>query len=418
MSSAIDFDDPANPTLDASFVHKAFPTLASDWVFMDNAGGSLPLGSVIDAVADYMRRWPVQLGASYAPSAEAGDRVEAGRAAIASLFAAGAATPADPSSVVLGASTSSLFSRLARGLVPLLDPGDEIIVTEVDHEANVSPWHRLTEAGAVIRTWPLNRDSLALEPADLEPLLGERTRLVCFTHASNILGSVTPLATITKLAHGVGARVCVDGVAYAPHRAMAVTDAGVDFYAFSLYKVFGPHCAALYGQPAALAPLANLNHRFYSVDNVPGKLEPGAFPYELVAAAATIPAYLDALGQRSGGDAYAAIAAHEQRLAARLLDYLDSRSDARVMGDPRPGPDRLPTVSFVLDGRPSRTVPPVTDAARIGLRFGHFYAPALVRALGLAEEDGVIRVSLAHYNTLEDVDRLIAVLDERVPPAS
>ncbi len=409
-------DDHSPPELDLDYARSRFPGLASGWVYMDNAGGSLPLGSVIDAVADYMRHWPVQLGATYAPSAEAGRRVDAGRQAIARLMSMGASTPADPGTVVLGASTSSLFSRVARGLAPGIRPGDEIVVTAVDHEANISPWQRLERQGAIVRTWPLNLDTLALETSDLEPLLGDRTRLVCCTHASNILGSVTDLPAISRLTKQAGARLCVDGVAYAPHRAMAVADAGVDYYAFSLYKVFGPHCAGLFGQREALLELDNQNHRFFSDDYVPGKLEPGAFPYELVAAATAIPDYLEELGRRSGGDAFAAISAHERRLSGRLLEYLGTRSDARIMGSGRADANRLPTISFVLSGRPSASVPPVTDDARLGIRFGHFYAPALMTAMGLEPDDGVIRVSLAHYNSIEEVDRLIEVLETRVPP--
>ena len=410
-------DDRSTAGLDLDYARSRFPGLASEWVYMDNAGGSLPLGSVIDSIADYMRHWPVQLGATYAPSAEAGRRVDAGRAAIARLMSMGGHTSVDPETVVLGASTSSLFSRVARGLAPGIRPGDEIVVTAVDHEANVSPWHRLQRHGARIRTWPLNLDSLALEARDLEPLLSDRTRLVCCTHASNILGSVTDLGAISRLTKDAGARLCVDGVAYAPHRAMAVADAGVDFYAFSLYKVFGPHCAALFGRREALRELDNQNHRFFSDDYVPGKLEPGAFPYELVAAATAIPDYIEALGRRSGGDAFAAIAAHERALSGRLLDYLGTRPDARIMGSAEADAGRLPTISFVLSGRPSASVPPVTDEAGLGIRFGHFYAPALMTALGLEPDDGVIRISLAHYNSLEEVGRLIDVLDTKVRPA-
>ncbi len=404
------------PPLDLEFVRRRFPGLASDWVYMDNAGGSLPLDSVIRSISDYLRHWPVQLGASYRPSVEAGLRVDAGRAAIAHLFSLGGQTPADPASVVLGASTSSLFSRVARGLAPSLRPGDEIIVTNVDHEANISPWTRLARDGVTVRTWPLNRDTLALEPDDLAPLLTEKTRLVCCTHASNILGSVTDLDAIGALARSAGALLCVDAVAYAPHRAMAAADHGADFYAFSLYKVFGPHCAALYARPDALLALENQNHRFFPDDYVPGKLEPGAFPYELVASATAIPDYLDELARHCGTDRpFDAIARHEQGLAAMLLDYLESRPDARVMGHPKADGHRLPTISFVLAGRASRSVPPLTDQAGIGIRFGHFYAPALVEALGLEPDDGVIRVSLAHYNTASEVRRLIEVLDAGVP---
>jgi selenocysteine lyase/cysteine desulfurase len=230
---------------------------------------------------------------------------------------------------------------------------------------------------------------------------------------------VTDLDAIAVLTRSAGARLCVDAVAYAPHRAMAAADSGADYYAFSLYKVFGPHCAALFGRPESLLELENLNHRFFADDYVPGKLEPGAFPYELVAGAAAIPKYLAELAARSGaGNPFDAIALHEREMTARFLDYLDARPDARVMGNPRADDARLPTISFVLAGRPSRSVPPLTDAAGIGIRFGHFYAPALMEALGLDPDDGVIRVSLAHYNTLDEVDRLIAVLDAQAAPVS
>jgi cysteine desulfurase family protein (TIGR01976 family) len=400
--------------LPVGWVRDQFPALAACGVLLDNAGGSAPLGRVADRVAEYMRRWPVQLGATYRESAMASAALDEARRNIAGMM--GPANAPDPDELVVGASTSSLISRLARSIAPQCRPGDEIVVTDVDHEANISPWRRLEKRGVVVRTWRLNRDTLRLETDDLLPLLSDRTRIVCFTHASNILGEVMPVAEITRLVHGAGARVCVDGVAFAPHRGLDVRGWGVDFYAFSLYKVYGPHCAVLFCRESALESLANLNHLFMDDNAGPGKLEPGAFPYELLYGAGGVPDYLEELGTRvepSGGvpAAFNAITEHERRLSRRLLDFLESRSAVQIMGPRGDGPENLPTISFTVDEKKSSAIPPVCDRDGIGIRWGHFYAPRLIDRLGLTGRDGVVRVSMVHYNTEAEVDRLIAALE-------
>ena len=402
--------------LPLDWVRAQFPALAMDWILMDNAGGSVPLGRVIDRVSNYMARWPVQLGASYAPSAEAGKLLEDARESLAAMMVGhdGARPAADE--LVIGSSTSSLVSRLARALAPDLTPGDEIIVTDVDHEANITPWRRLAALGVKLRTWHLNPESQRLEIDDLRPLLNERSRLVCFTHASNLLGEATPVREITALAHEHDARVCVDGVAYAPHRPLAVRDWDVDFYAFSMYKVYGPHCAVMFARRDRLAELNNINHQFMDGMDGPGKLEPGSFPYELLYGAAGVPGYLAELSQRLGGksdgaQAWQAIADQEAVLSSRLLDYLDSRDDAEIVGSARLSSVRLPTISFTVAGQRSSAIPPLCEPAQIGIRWGHFYAPRLIERLGLTDRDGVVRVSMVHYNTVDEVDALIRTLD-------
>lgn len=402
--------------LPLDWVRAQFPALATDWILMDNAGGSVPLGSVIDRVSHYMARWPVQLGASYAPSAEAGKLLEDARESLAAMMvgADGARPTADE--LVVGSSTSSLVSRLARAIAPDLTPGDEIIVTDVDHEANITPWRRLAALGVKLRTWHLNLESRRLEIDDLRPLLNERSRLVCFTHASNLLGEATPVKDITALAHKHDARVCVDGVAYAPHRPLAVRDWDVDFYVFSMYKVYGPHCAVMFTRSDRLAELNNINHQFMDGMEGPGKLEPGGFPYELLYGAAGVPDYLAELGQRLDGGAddaqpWRAIADQEAALSSRLLDYLHSREDVEIVGSAGNLSSRLPTISFTVTGQRSSAIPPLCEPARIGIRWGHFYAPRLVERLGLTDRDGVVRVSMVHYNTIDEVDTLIRSLD-------
>lgn len=397
--------------LDVDWVRSRFPALRSDWTLMDNAGGAAPLDAVVERIADYLRRWPVQLGASYAPSMEAGRRQAEAREALAGLFATGGGPAPAPGQVAIGASTTSLLSRLARSLAPTLSAGDEIIVTDVDHEANIGPWLRLQAQGVVIRWWRIRGDSMQLELEDLDALLTARTRLVCFTHASNLLGSAVDIRAVASRAHAAGARCCVDGVAYAPHRALAFAEWGVDWYVFSLYKVFGPHCAVLCSSPGGAAMLANLNHEWMQPADAAGRLEAGAYPYELAWGAAAVPAYLDALGAHQGGAAFAAIEAHERALTARLLDWLATRGGTRIIGARTAGPERLPTVSFVTPRATPAAVVAHTDKAKIGIRHGHFYAPRLVEALGLARNAGVVRVSLAHYNTLEEVERLVAALE-------
>lgn len=404
------------------WVRSRFPALAGDWVLMDNAGGTAPLAEVADRVADYLRFHPVQLGASYGASATAGELQAAARASLTRLLAAGGGPAPAADELVVGASTTSLLQRLARAMIPGLTEGDEVVVTNVDHEANNTPWRRLAGRGLRIREWRLDRQSLRLEPAALAGLLGERTRLVCFPHASNLLGEALDVRAVTAMAHEAGARVCVDGVAYAPHAALAVKDWDVDYYVFSLYKVFGPHLAVLYGKAEALAGLANINHDFYGIADVPGKLEPGAWPYELLHGATAVPDYLASLGSRLAGGgaprsdalarAFDGIHAHESALAARLLAFLDGHPAIRVVGSARPGPGRFPTLSFAVPGRRASEITPRVDTAGIGIRWGHFYAPRLVEALGLTEADGVVRASLVHYNTLDEAERLIAALEE------
>jgi cysteine desulfurase family protein (TIGR01976 family) len=399
-------------SLDLPWVRARFAALRTDWALMDNAGGSAPLAAVAERIAEYLRRWPVQLGASYAPSAEAGQRQAEARAALAGLFAtAGGAAPA-PGQVAIGASTTSLFSRLARSLAPALAPGDEIIVTDADHEANIGPWLRLQAHGVRIRWWRICRESMRLEPDDLDALLSARTRLVCFTHASNLLGSAQDLAPIVARARAAGARTCVDGVAYAPHRGLAFDEWGVDWYAFSLYKVFGPHCAVLCSSPGGAELLSNLNHEWMAPPDAAGRLEAGAWPYELAWGAAAVPEYLAALGSHHGGVApFEIIAAHERALTSRLLEWLGTRPGVKIVGSPSAARERLPTVSFLPPRHSPAELVSQVDRARIGIRHGHFYAPRLVEALGLARDSGVVRVSLAHYNTLDEVDRLLGALE-------
>ncbi len=380
-------------TLDLTWVRAQFPSLASEWALLDSAGGSQILGRVIERVREFYLTSNVQLGGAYAPSVLAGERVAAAGVGLQQFFGAREACE-----LVQGASSTQLLANLAQAFAPSLKPGDEIVVTDCDHEANIGPWRRLASRGVVVREWRVDHESFALRAEDLEPLLGPRTRLVCFTHASNLLGVVHPVEEWTRLVHAHGAQVCVDGVAFAPHRPLAVAAWDVDYYVCSLYKVFGPHQAALYGKRERLLALAKLNHEFIGDDEVPYKLQPGGVSYELAHALGGIFEYLREVPA-------AEIQAHETRLLERLLGYLRGKRGVRLIGRPE-----VPTISFTVDGRRASEIVEAVAQRKVGIKHGHFYAKRLCDALGLS--DGVVRASLVHYNTLDEVDRLAAALEE------
>ncbi len=393
---------------DLDFIRGHFPGLAGEWAYMDNAGGSHVLAGVADRVRDFLLTTPVQHGASYAPSQAAARKVAEATAAVARMINA-----ARPEEVVIGPSTTFLLQQLARGMADGLHPGDEIVVTNVDHESNIGPWRALAAQGVVIREWQVDPTSLELPLAGLERLLGPRTRLVAVTHCSNVLGTIMPIAEIAQLAHAAGAELCVDGVALAPHRGVDVQALGCDWYVYSFYKTYGPHQAVLWGRHERLLELASLNHWFIGKDRVPYKLQPGNVNYELAWGCAGIPEYLGALGRHHAAEPFEVVAAHEEALAERLLGWLRARNDVRIIGRRSGARDeRVPTISFVAEGRRSSAVVAAVDAHRVGIRYGDFYARRLIEALGLAEQDGVVRVSMVHYNTLGEVDRLIAALDQ------
>lgn len=399
--------------LDLDLVRSHFPALAlDDWAYLDNAGGSQVLGVVARRVADYMLTTSVQTGASYPASVRASERLAEARRRIATLIGA-----PRPEEVVLGPSTTVLMRFLATAMASQFSPGDEIVVTDFDHESNIGPWLMLGDQGVVIRTWHANAETGEIDLADLDALLNPKTRLVCVTHASNILGAINPIAAIAEKVHAAGARLCVDAVAYAPHRAVDVAALGADYYVFSFYKVYGPHFAVLWGRHEHLLELDGLYHYFYGKAVVPGKLEPGNTNYELAWGSAGIVDYLEEIGGAPGRAgvvaAFDQIAAHEEKLSARVLDWLNARNDIRIVG-PRTADRaiRVPTIAFKVDGRRADDVVRAVEADHIGIRFGDFHSRRLIERLNLQDDGGVVRVSMVHYNTLEEADRLLAALDK------
>jgi cysteine desulfurase family protein (TIGR01976 family) len=410
----------ASAPLDITFVRRQFPSLDGDCVFLDNAGGSQALGRVIDRIADYLRTTNVQLGASYAVSERAGERMQEAQRRMAAFINAGR-----PEEVVMGPTSTLLVQLLARAMSHQFTPGDELVISRADHESNIGAWVGLESIGVVPRLWELDRRSQRLELDGLERVMSPRTKLVAFTHASNIFGTIHPVAEITRFVHDRGAKVCVDGVAYAPHRLVDVVAWDVDYYVLSLYKVYGPHHALLYGKHEHLLELANLYHYFIPKDRIPYKLQPGNPNYELSWGSVGIVDYVEELGARAEPPdqapralmqaAFASIADHEEALARRLLDYLATKPRVRVVGETAADRTvRVPTISFIVDGMASPEVVRQIDPLQIGIRSGDFHSRRLVDHLGFQPAGGVVRVSMVHYNTLEEIDRLIAGLDATI----
>ena len=280
-----------NPiVLDVNYVRKQFPALKKKFVFMDNAGGSQTLGKVMTRITDYLTNYDVQLGASYEVSANAGKVLNDAHQTIAEFINA-----KRHEEVVIGPSTTMLLRILSLTISSKWKKGSEIIVTNSDHEANVSCWTDLKKKGIVIKIWKVNKKTLQLEIDDLKKLISKKTKLVAVVHASNLLGTINPINKIAKVVHKAGALLCIDGVAFAPHRLVDVQKLDVDFYVFSWYKVYGPHQAVLYGRYDLLKKLDSINHYFIGRGAVPYKLQPGNFNFELTYSLAGISEYFTQL---------------------------------------------------------------------------------------------------------------------------
>jgi cysteine desulfurase family protein (TIGR01976 family) len=403
-------------SLDLEFARSQFPGLSRGWAFFDNAGGSQILKGALERINTFLIEKNVQIGGSYAVSQDAAKALYEAREAAMHLVNA-----RRPEEIVFGSSTTALLQNLARAMQSQLSPGDEIIVTISDHESNIGPWERLKALGVNLKIWPLNKTTFTLDLDDLAQLMTPRTKLVCVTHASNILGSINPIRQIADFVHARGALLCVDAVAYAPHRAVDVQAFDADYYVFSLYKTYGPHYALMYGKYDLLAELDTLYHYFYGKDKIPGKLEPGNPNYELAYSTCGIVDYLVELGARSGENgtirqkieaAFVAITAQEDALTERLLSYLRSRNDCSIIGQSvNRESRRVPTISFRFDARDAAEICKAIDDQKIAIRFGDFHSRRLAEYLDLTDHNGMLRVSMVHYNTIEEVDRLTAALD-------
>jgi len=405
-----------SPTLaipDAAAIRSWFPSLNTDFAFLENAGGSQVPAVVIDAIRDYMLSSYVQLGASYSQSQKATAVVADAHDYIETFMGAKGL-----GRVALGPSTTALTNVLANAYADTLKPGDEVIIAETNHEANAGPWARLEKIGAKVRIWKVDPETFECPLEDLETMLSERTRIVALPHVSNLLGHIVDVKAICEAAHKVGARVVADGVAFAPHRAIDVAEWGVDWYVYSTYKVYGPHMAALFGTFDAFNDITGPNHFFIPNDSIPYKFELGSISHEGCAGLLALKPYIQFLAGEETDErqaivkAFQAMEALEQPLQEKLISYLKSKPSVKIIGPGRADSSCVGTVSFVSGRIPADQLCLHTDSRGVGIRYGHMYAYRLCESLGIPTIPGVARVSLVHYNTVEEIERLIVALDE------
>jgi len=400
-------------TLDVTAVRRQFPALQSDTVFFDNPGGTQVPQVVIDRMLGYLTASNANRDGAFRTSRESDRLLEESRRAMAAFVGA-----ARPEEIVFGPNMTSLTLQISRSLAREFLPGDEVIVTRLDHDANIAPWRLVAEErGCLVRWLDFDPEDCTLDLARLDALLSPRTRLVAVGYASNAVGTVNPVAEIARRAHAAGALCFVDAVQYAPHRRIDVQAIDCDFLAASAYKFFGPHLGMVYGRHDLLARL-----RAYKVPSAPaappGKFETGTQPHENILGALGAAEYLASL---AGPDAdwavrfdraFEAIQDYEDNLTRALLAGLQSVRGLRIYGitDASRRSERLPTVSFTLEGRTPRQVAERLAEADINVWDGNFYAQAVTERLGLEDRGGLVRVGAVHYNTEAEVDRLVGSL--------
>jgi len=325
--------------------------------------------------------------------------------------------------IIIGGSTSINLYVLSNALKYSLKPGDEVIVTNQDHEANISPWRRLSEVGANIKEWKINPKTAELEIETLERLLTDKTKIVAVTHCSNIVGSINNLKKISELAHEKNAIVIGDGVSYAPHGFPDVKKLDIDFYTFSLYKTYGPHLALLYGKEEILKKLPNQNHEFLD-DQYPYTINPGGPNHEELCSLKGIYEYFMNLYSFHFGDDNLSItkkinrinnliSIHEENLGNKFLDFVVNKPEIRLIGKNKiKNKNRAPTFSFTYKGKKSEEISKLLTNNNIATRNDNFYAWRCLKSLGIDEHDGVIRISMTHYNKINEVEKLINILDK------
>ncbi|WGW03175.1 aminotransferase class V-fold PLP-dependent enzyme [Tropicibacter oceani] len=395
--------------LDIDFVRAQFPAFSEaslqGQAFFENAGGSYACRQVIDRLDRFYRQRKVQPYAPYKASRLGGEEMDEARSRLSALLGV------DPDELSFGPSTTQNTFVLAQAFRKFMAPGEAIIVTNQDHEANTGPWRRLADEGIEIREWQIDPETGHLNPEDLESLLDEKVRLVCFPHCSNVVGEINPVVEITALAHAAGAFVCVDGVSYAPHGFADIGEMGPDIYLFSSYKTYGPHQGIMVIRRALAQALPGQGH-YFNNDVLYKKFTPAGPDHAQVAACAGMVDYIEALADHHGvspGAVHDLMRAHEEKLLQPLLDALSARNSVRVLGPDRAA-GRAPTVA-VHCTRPGEAVAADLAAHGIMAGGGDFYAVRALQAQGIDPAHGVLRLSFTHYTTEDEISRLINALD-------
>ena len=411
---------PTQTAFDVDALRGEFPALGREQdgrpvVFLDGPGGTQVPQRVIDAVARYLTDTNANAGGAFGTSEASDAIVEEAHAAVADFLGA-----ASPDEIKFGANMSTLTLHIGRSIGATLSPGDEIVVTTLDHEANVSTWEAMAaDRGLTVRKVDIRPDDVTLDLEDLESKLSARTKLVAVGYASNAVGTINPVREIVARAHEVGALTYVDAVAYAPHGPIDVQEIDTDFLVCSAYKWFGPHLGALYGKANVLDALPA-----FKVRPAHDRFETGTAAFESIAGTLAATDYLRELGRRFGAPpdgrrrseliaAMIAIVDYERELARRLIDGLGAIGGVAIHGivDPARASERAPTVSISIDGVHPRAAAEAMGRDGIFVWDGDFYATGLIERLGKAADGGVLRLGLVHYNTAVEVDRALEAVE-------
>ena len=411
------------PAYDIDWVRSQFPSLQQEVngqaaIFFDAPGGTQVPQRVIDALRDYLIHSNSNTHGAFAASRRSDEILAAAHAGVADLLGC------DADEVVFGPNMTTLTFAMSRAIGRELNPGDELIVTHLDHNANVAPWVALEEHGAVIRTVDIHPEDCTLDMQDLKRQINDRTRVVAVGYAANAVGTINDVAEIVRMAHRVGALAFIDAVHYAPHGAIDVRALDCDFLVCSSYKFFGPHCGALFGKRELLQRLRPYKVRPAS-ERIPDRWETGTQNHEGQAGVVAAIDYLAELGRRSAGlragihraqllAAYDAIREYEKGLSVRLIEGLLKIPGLTFFGirEPERFDHRTPTVAIRMDGHTPRQLAEYLGERGIFTWDGNYYALNLTERLGVESTGGMLRIGLAHYNTIEEVNRLLATLGQ------
>ncbi len=403
--------------LDIDFVRSNFPAFEQSKLeglaFFENAGGSYTCRQVIDRLYRFYTQRKVQPYGPYEPAQLGGAEMDEARTRLAALMGV------ETDELSFGPSTTQNTYVLAQAFGQWMQPGEAIVVTNQDHEANTGPWRRLADRGIEVREWRINSETGHLDPEDLAALLDGKVRLVCFPHCSNVIGEINQVADICAMAHSAGAFVCVDGVSYAPHGLPNVAQMGADIYLFSSYKTYGPHQGIMVIRRALGETLPNQGH-YFNHGSLYKRFTPAGPDHAQIAASAGMADYFDALYDHHFGDeaspAERGEAVHrlmrdqEKILLQPVLNYLQQKNSARLLG-PDQAQNRAPTVAVDL-GKPALVV--AQKLADHGIMAGgdNFYAVRALEGMGIDPDQGVLRMSFVHYTNQAEIDKLLNALDD------
>src|SRR6516162_5168904 len=420
--SASGTQTPTTNALDIAWVRSQFPSLQTQAngrpaAFLDGPAGTQVPQQVMQAIQSYLMNANANTCGAFLTSRRNDEMIAATRAAMGDFF------HCEKDEVVFGQNMTTITLALSRAIAREMKSADEILLTTLDHDANFSPWKALEEKGVIIRQVDIREEDCTLDLDDLKNKLSSKTKLVAVGYASNAVGTINPVAEITRLGHAAGALVYIDAVHYAPHGSIDVQALDCDFLVCSPYKFFGPHMGTLYGKRDLLERLRPYKVR-PCTDQIPDRWESGTQLHELIAGIGAAVEYMAALGRRSDRTvetrrealvaAYRTTVAYERRLISRLIDGLQVIPGVRLYGisDPSRFGERCATLSLRIGNHHPTTVARFLGERGIFTWDGNYYALNLTERLGVESQGGLLRIGLVHYNTMEEVERLLAALRE------